>query len=367
MTHQTQFLSKDQLLEVYTLTKTATAIHVTENATIQTANDAMLRIWGKDKSVIGKSLEDALPELKGQPFIEMFKKVWNEGLTLSGTDTPANLEIDGKIQTFYFDFEYRAIKDTDGQTLCILHTAVDVSERFFKREALAKAFENERALEKEQALNEELASINEELSATNEELQQAQENLAELNVELENKVAARVNALKESNDRYLALNEEFSALNEELGATVEELSATNEELTNSREKLVVKNFALGESEARFKGLIRQAPVGICVIRVSDLMIQEVNDGYLEVVGRKRIELENRVIWDAVPEVADSYAPILQEVIQTGIPFVAKEHEVVLIRRGAPEYLFIDFVYEPVKDSTGIVTTIMVVAIEVTDK
>jgi two-component system sensor histidine kinase VicK len=40
-----------------------TAVHVSEDAIIQSANDAMISVWGKDRSVIGKSLEDALPEL----------------------------------------------------------------------------------------------------------------------------------------------------------------------------------------------------------------------------------------------------------------------------------------------------------------
>ena len=121
MSYPNHLLSSDQLLEVFNLTHAATAVHVGETAVIQTANDAMLRIWGKDRSIVGKSLEDALPELKGQPFIEMFRKVWLEGLVISGKDTAADLMVDGKLQTFYFDFEYRAIKNDAGKTICISH------------------------------------------------------------------------------------------------------------------------------------------------------------------------------------------------------------------------------------------------------
>ncbi|TCD11575.1 PAS domain S-box protein [Pedobacter frigidisoli] len=207
MSDKDYFLSNEQLLHVFDLTQTATAIHVGETAIIQTANDAMLKIWGKDRNVIGKSLEDALPELKGQPFIGMFARVWNEGLTLSGKNTAAHLEVDGKIQTYYFDFEYRAIKGEDGKTTCILHTAIDVSERFLKREALERAQEKEEALEREQALNEELAATNEELSATNEELQKTQENLHILNLELEARVADRIKAFTESEKRFRTMAE----------------------------------------------------------------------------------------------------------------------------------------------------------------
>ncbi|KRT17415.1 hypothetical protein ASU31_07030 [Pedobacter ginsenosidimutans] len=214
MSYPNHLLSSDQLLEVFNLTHTATAVHVGETAVIQTANDAMLRIWGKDRSIIGKSLEDALPELKGQPFIEMFRKVWLEGLVISGKDTAADLVVDGKLQTFYFDFEYRAIKNDAGKTICILHTAIDVSERVLRQQAVEQALEREEALQREQTLNEELAATveelattNEELVATNEELQETQETLHVLNNELELRVVERFNQLSESEKRFRTMAE----------------------------------------------------------------------------------------------------------------------------------------------------------------
>ncbi|MBC6110869.1 PAS domain S-box protein [Pedobacter fastidiosus] len=223
MSNPSYLLSNQQLIEVFNVTPTATAIHVAETAIIQMANDAMLAIWGKDKSVIGKSLEDALPELKGQPFIEMFKRVWNEGLIISGKDTAADLEVDGKIQTYYFDFEYRAIKDAEGKTICILHTAIDVTERFLKQQAIDRAEEKELALQREQALNEELAATNEELIATNEELQETQEALSILNIELEKRVDARVKELIESEERFKNMAEAtdiFIAVGDETGNAI---------------------------------------------------------------------------------------------------------------------------------------------------
>ncbi|WP_316788716.1 PAS domain S-box protein [Pedobacter frigoris] len=156
------------------------------------------------------------------------------------------------------------------------------------------------------------------------------------------------------------LSEDLAIINEEMAAANEELTTTNEDISHSNEELQL-------SEQRFKSLIRQAPFAICVIGAEDLMILDVNDDYLELVGRRRDELENRTIWDAVPEASESYAPVMYEVIRSGIAFVADEHEVMLVRNGIPEMLFIDFVYEPVKDLNGIVTAIMVVGIDVTDK
>ncbi|WP_316784859.1 PAS domain S-box protein [Pedobacter frigiditerrae] len=479
MSEQAPFLSLEQLFKVLSLTKTATAVHIGEDAKIQFANDAMLQIWGRDNSVIGMSLADALPELKGQPFIEMFAKVWKEGLTISGSDTAAELVINGELKTFYFDFEYRAVKDENGKVISVLHSAVDVTERFLNREELNQAKENKQLLLREQSLNEELAAANEEMLAINEELSKSREELSLLNEELEKRVEVRVKEFTESEERFRTMAEgtdvliavsdvegkpfyfnkawskttgralkkllengwvdllhpddkedyltthrnallekisytgEFRVrdtddnyhwllkkgtprflkdgsfigyisscvditerklaeralqeIHEELATSNEELSALNEEITSSMEELELSHAELAISEERFRGLIRQAPFGICVIRAVDLMVVEVNDGYLEVVGRKREEIENLTIWEAVAEAAESYAPVLQKVIDTAIPFKAMEHEVVLVKNGIPKSVFLDFVYEPVINGLGVVTSIMVVVIDVTDK
>lgn len=231
------FLSNEQLLEVLSATKTPTAIHVSETAIIQMANDAMLLVWGKDRSVIGKSLENALPELKGQPFIDLFKKVWNEGSTISGTDAPAHLEIEGIVQTFYFDFEYRAILSNEGKTLCILHTATDITERFLRLEEQKRANESEDALNREQLLNEELASTNEELKSTNDELHETQQSLMDLNYELEERVSTRIQEVEELNKQLSTKNREFALANKKQIAYNNELAEVNEKLKSSQDEL----------------------------------------------------------------------------------------------------------------------------------
>ena len=300
MSQPVPLLSNEQLLQVLSTSNSAVAIHLTEDAIIQYASDRMIEIWGKDRSVIGKTLANALPELKGQPFIGMFKKVWNEGITISGTDTPAQLHVNGELHTFYFDFEYRAVKDADGKTLCILHTATDVTGRYINAE-------------KVQSLTEELRASNEELRAANEEL-----------------------------------------------------NASNEELSESQQSLQELYNNLAESDLRFRNMVRQAPVSICIIRARDLMVLDVNDSYLQLVAREREQLENHTIWDAIPEAAPSYAPIMNDVIRNAVPFIAKEAYVPLVINGVQETFYLDFVYEPMI-SDGTVTAIMVLCIDVTDK
>ena len=68
----------------------STAIYKGENFIIELANDKMLQTWGKDKSVIGKRLIDALPELEGQPFIELLQNVYRTGIPYESTEDRAD-------------------------------------------------------------------------------------------------------------------------------------------------------------------------------------------------------------------------------------------------------------------------------------
>ncbi|QJD96033.1 PAS domain-containing protein [Mucilaginibacter robiniae] len=133
------YLGSNELLDVLTRSKDATAIYSSEDLHISFVSDAMLRIWGKDRSVVGKTFEQALPEIVGQPFTRLLQMVWRTGETYTATDTPATLEIEGILTTSYFDFEYRAFRNASGETYCLLHTATDVSERVTNRRAVQEA------------------------------------------------------------------------------------------------------------------------------------------------------------------------------------------------------------------------------------
>ncbi|MES2809148.1 MAG: ATP-binding protein [Bacteroidota bacterium] len=140
-------MAPDQLLHILTLSKDATAIYTGEDIIIAFANDAMLAFWSKGPDIIGMPLGEGVPVLKGQPFIDMLKGVWQTGKTVEGKDTPAELIINGEKQTRYFDFIYRAIKNPDGSTQCILHTATDVTKNVQTRADLANSQANARQLQ----------------------------------------------------------------------------------------------------------------------------------------------------------------------------------------------------------------------------
>lgn len=132
----------------------ATGVYLGMEMRIDIANDAMLKVWGKDSSVIGKTLKEALPELEGQPFHDLLQKVYTTGVTYKATEDPVDLVVDGKLQTFYYNFSYKALRNADGEIYGILNMAVNVTEQVLSRKRIE---ENEAKLRESQQQLTELA------------------------------------------------------------------------------------------------------------------------------------------------------------------------------------------------------------------
>lgn len=107
--------------------------------TIEIANDIMIGYWGKDRNVIGKPFIEAVPELEGQPFIDILQEVYRTGETYFGRSMPADLEVDGILGTYYYEFTYTPIRDSKGEIYGIMDIAVDVTEQVIASKRLEEA------------------------------------------------------------------------------------------------------------------------------------------------------------------------------------------------------------------------------------
>jgi PAS domain S-box-containing protein len=314
----TRVLNPQQLLDVLFDHNNAVAIYTSEDIIIESANKAMLKFWGKDTSIIGKPLGEALPEIKDQPFVEMLRAVLTTGIDDIGEGIKADLEVDGRLQTFYFDYEYRAVKNDRGEVYAILHTATDVTERVIGKEAIQDAKLKEEQLQREQMLNEELSASIEELFVTNEELGDTQHRLNLLNLELEKRVAERT-------------------------------------------------IALTNSEARMRYLLEDAPVAIAVFNGRELIIESANKKVLEAWGKTETVV-GKPLRLAVPElVGQDFLRILEDVYATGIPFYGNEIKALINVGGALKEVYSNFVYQPILDEDGKVNSIMLTASIVTEQ
>lgn len=105
----------------------ATAIYHTRDMVITAVNANMLAFWGKDNQVIGKHFLEGIPELKGQPFFQQLQDVYDTGITYHSEQSGADLMINGKLQTSYFNYTFKPILDAEGKTEAIIHSAIDVT------------------------------------------------------------------------------------------------------------------------------------------------------------------------------------------------------------------------------------------------
>lgn len=115
------------------------AIYRTEDLYVEFANERMLKTWGKDASVIGTKLEAALPELEGQPFIGILKDIFKTGKTYAAEEDKVDLVVDGMLQTFYYNFSYKPLKNPNGEVYAILNMAVNVTDLVMARKKIQES------------------------------------------------------------------------------------------------------------------------------------------------------------------------------------------------------------------------------------
>ncbi|MFA6084448.1 PAS domain-containing protein [Mucilaginibacter sp.] len=116
-------------------------LYIGREMVIKLANQAMLNVWGKDNSIIGKTLKDALAERDGQLFYTLLDNVYTTGIAYETYGERVDLLVDGHMQAFYFNLTYKPLKDDEGEVWGILNTALDVTELVLTRQKLAETEE----------------------------------------------------------------------------------------------------------------------------------------------------------------------------------------------------------------------------------
>ena len=122
-----------------------------------------------------------------------------------------------------------------------------------------------------------------------------------------------------------------------------------------------------ENEEKFRNVVKQAPVGIAILRGADMIVEMANETYLQIVDRAENVFVGNSLYASLPEVKSAVGPILTGVLTTGVPYYGNEFEVTLSRFGRSEQCYFNFVYQPLLETNGDITGIVVVATEVTSQ
>jgi len=366
MTNFFSSLGTEGLLDILKQSSDATAIYTGLDLHIQLANSAMLKMWGKDESVLGKKLEEALPELEKQPFTDILRNVWRTGERYEAHNKAAALEIDGSLVTSYFDFIYQPIFKEE-KIYCILHTATDVSERVKALELVRKKEENEQLIKENlKAANEELQTLNEEFQATNEELAAMNEEYEATNEQLEEAhqlIDVFNQQLQKENTDLLSDNKGFKDYISDLNISQKGLEQHNKELRELNDTIILLNTKISDSETSFINLIAQAPVAMLLVKGDHFIITMINKPMLELLG-KDTGIIGKSLFDAIPELeGQQAAEMLVRTFEEGVAHSEISNPIMLNRNGNLEQGFFNFNYTPFIEN-GKVTGVINMAVDV---
>ncbi|MDQ3534776.1 MAG: PAS domain-containing protein, partial [Bacteroidota bacterium] len=130
---------------------------------------------------------------------------------------------------------------------------------------------------------------------------------------------------------------------------------------------VISRNKIEESEARFRSLVTTAPVAIGLFVGRDLVIENPNQPFIDIVGKGE-SIIGKPLREAMPELIienQPYLDILDEVYTTGKMYQTYGSLVKIVQNGVLRHNYYDFTYSPLFDAEGKVYAILDIAIDVT--
>lgn len=106
---------------------------------IETANDAILKSWGKGNDVIGKPFFEVAPETVEQGFDKILLHVFTTGETYYAHEMSVILVRRGKPEQMYYTFIYHAQRDKNGEIDGVAIIANEVSEQVLLNKKLKES------------------------------------------------------------------------------------------------------------------------------------------------------------------------------------------------------------------------------------
>ena len=119
-----------------------TAIYIGQDIVIAAVNAGMLSFLGKDASLIGKPVREALPDAALQHVVAHIRLVFSTGITYHKEEDKTEILIDGTPQDFYFSHTIKALRNSQGEPAGVVQTIVDITELVLARNKIAETEEH---------------------------------------------------------------------------------------------------------------------------------------------------------------------------------------------------------------------------------
>ena len=118
------------------LTASCASIRYAPYHVYESANTFYLKVVGKTKDILGKSVKEVFPGLKDQGILELLDTIYKTGEPFIGNELLIKLDVnnDNTVEDVYFNFVYQPIKDGHGNVNGIFVHAVDVTNQVVARQ-----------------------------------------------------------------------------------------------------------------------------------------------------------------------------------------------------------------------------------------
>lgn len=357
---------------------------------VELANQPMVGYWGKDMSVIGKPLIEAMPELTGQPFLEILDQVYTTGITYSTKQALVKVVVDGVLGNYYFDFTYKPLVNHAGEVYAIINMSMDVTKQVLAQKALEESEAKLRSViaaapaaiglfvgrdliveMPNQAFIDIVGKGPDVVGKPLREVMPELESQAFLQIlddvytsgVMFQSFGTQVNIVQHGVMSYNYYNITYTPILNNEG----EVYAILDIAIDVTERVLAEQ-QIKESQMQLLELFEQSPVAIAIINKDNLTVTMANPFYGELVGRKPENVIGKPLLEAIPElVGQGFDQLIEQVILTGIPFVSHEQAVDIMYNNQLHTIYINLTYQPQHDIDDHIAGVLVVATDVTQQ
>ncbi|RYZ49874.1 MAG: PAS domain-containing protein, partial [Chitinophagaceae bacterium] len=117
-------------------------VYVGKEKRIQLANQAIIDVWAKGQDVIGKRYTEILPELENQQIFQQLDSVLATGQPFHAKNQRVDLMVKGQMQTFYFNYSFTPVFDSEEQVYAVMNTAADVTDLNVSKQRIEESEKN---------------------------------------------------------------------------------------------------------------------------------------------------------------------------------------------------------------------------------
>ncbi|KAF2510543.1 PAS domain S-box protein [Flavobacterium foetidum] len=356
---------------------------------VDLANDVMLGYWKKSNEIIGQKITEVLSDITNNEFLERLQQVYSTGSAYKASGALIVNKKTGKRN--YFDYSLTPLFDENNAVYAVLHMCSDVTISVKAQNQIAENHNQLASIFEQSPVGIATLTVTDDLV-----FQSANAFYCELVGRIKKEIIGKplLEALPElkgqgfdgllrevinTGKAFVAKEVEvelfrngklefvYVDLTYQLHHNLEGLPNIVLVIATDVTNQVLSRRKVEESEAKIQSIIATAPAGIGLFVGRDLIIENPNQTFIDIVG-KGPNIVGLPLREAMPELiteGQAYLKILDDIFETGVPFISPASLVKINQNGVLNDNYYNISYTPIYNNEGEIYAILDIAIDVT--